>query len=333
MPTPTGISGSRAAAILGLSKYSTPFTVWQSIMEQIHGDGWNQANGYVFEPFQGNSITEFGHAFEGSVINLTQQKLNTTITHREQVHSLHDYITCHIDGKIFDFSKLFEGKHCNHRVFALDWGEPETDRVPTAIQCQVQHNLLLTGLTDAVVSVLVIPKTVQDFEAQGWQAHHDNLNGVWFLKNHETEQIIDPMEWAKVFAQIGNFHQYYIEAKPDTQKLLLEMYEYFWQRYIIEEIPPEAVDYSDIRRLFHEPKGVLVVDEEQADLLREYRSIGKEIGSAGYLKKRQNFLKTQILKFAKDQTAVDDEEAIEKVVFRDQTGKKLGQYSKKGFRC
>jgi hypothetical protein len=354
MPTPTGISGSRAAAILGLSKYSTPFTVWQDIQEQRHGDGWNKSQGYVYEPFQGNSITEFGHAFEDSIVALTEKVTGHQITDREMechlimkktaisstfLPSQRPEITCHIDGKIFDYTKLFEGKHTNFRVFGMDWGEPGTDRVPTAIQCQVQHNMAVTGLTEAIVSVLVIPATVQDFEDQGWQAHYDSVNGVHFLKNHNTEQIIDPMKWASVFAEIGNFHQYHIEAKPDTQKLLLEMYEDFWQKYVIGETPPDVVDYEDVRRVFSEPKGTLIISETDtiageliADAMREYKDINGQIGNSGRLAKRKIFLKTKILDFAKDKTTVLDDESQEKIVFRDETGKKLGQFDGKTFR-
>jgi hypothetical protein len=346
MPTPTGISGSRSSAILGLSKYSTPFTVWQDLMEQIHGDGWNEANGYVYEPFQGNAATEFGKAFEDSIITLTEKQMEGMILNREHVYSIDDIgplVTCHVDG-VFDNGntprfKLFEGKTANNRVFGMDWGEPGTDRIPTAYQCQIQHNLLCSGLTEAVMSVLVFPATVQDFEAQGWQAHHDSINGVWFLKNHETEQIVDPMTWASVFAQIGNFHNYYIEAKPDTQKLLLEMYEDFWQKYVVSETPPEAVDYDDIKRQFSDPKGTLIISETDkqsgeliADAMREYKSVGREIGKAGYLSKRRDFLKTQILKFARDKTTVEDDDSQEKIVFLDETGRKLGSYDGRIFR-
>jgi hypothetical protein len=336
MPTPTGISGSRAAAILGLiSKYSTPFTVWQDIMEQ-RKPGFNAERGFTYEPFQGNTATEFGHCFETPIITLTEKQTGHQIIDRERVFGFNN-ITCHVDG-IID-KKLFEGKTANNRVFGMDWGEPGTDRIPTAYQCQIQHNLLCSGLTEAVMSVLVFPCTVQDFEDQGWQAHKDSINGIWFLKNHETDQIIDPMTWASVFAQIGNFHQYNIEAKPDTQKLLLEMYEDFWGRYVVSETPPDAVDYEDIKRQFSDPKGTLIISETDkqsgeliADAMREYKSVGREIGKAGYLSKRREFLKTQILKFARDKTTVEDDDSKEKIVFLDETGRRLGSFDGKVFR-
>lgn len=343
MPIPTGISGSRSAAIIGLSKYATPFTVWQDIMEQRQS-GFNAERGYIYEPFKGNSVTEFGHAFEDSIVKLTERETGHEITDREGVYSLNitgshrlPVVTCHIDGIINN--SLFEGKHCNFRVFGLDWGEPGTDRVPTAIQCQCQHNMLCAGLEKAHVSVLVLPKTVQDFEDEGWQAHHDSLNGVHFLKNHETGQIVNPSEWAKVFAQIGNFKQYHIEAKPDTHKILRELYEEFWSKYVLEMTPPDAADYADIRAMFTEPKGTLVISQDDkiggesvADIMREYRDINKEIGSSGHLAKRKAFIKTQVLKFAAEKTTVADDESVERCLFLDESGNRLGAYNKKGFR-
>ena len=339
MPIPTGISGSRSSAILGLSKYATPFSVWQDLMEQRHGEGWNAKQGYTYEPFEGNTATEFGHAFEDSVVYLTEKKLGQTVTHREAVFNDGKFTTCHIDGKLDNFTNLFEGKHCNFRVFSSDWGEPGTDRIPTAIQCQVQHNMMLTGLEAAVVSVLVLPKTVQDFEAEGWEVCRGTITDDHFLKNHETDQIIDPLTWAKTFAEIGNFHTYRIEARPDTQKLLKEMYSDFWERYVLPCVAPDAVDYDDIRRQFTEPKGTLVISEKDrfggediADIMREYKNITKEIGKSGHLEKRKKFIKTQILKFAREQTTVEDEESIERVLFLDESGKRLGSFNKKGFR-
>lgn len=335
---PVGISGSRAAAIIGLSQYSTPFTVWQEIMEKRQ-PGFNAKRGYIYEPFEGNASTEFGLAFEDAVCELTETDIGHQITNREGSYKLPEieYVTCHIDGQIN--GKLFEGKTVNHRAFGAAWGEPGTDRIPQVYAVQIQHNLMLTGFKEATMSALVFPSTVQEWEEQGWQAHHNNINGVYFLKNHETDQIVMPSEWAEVFAQIGNFHSYHIEAKPDTHKILKELYAEFWQRHVVEEIPPDSVDYSDARRIFSEPKGTLVIGandkiggESVADIMREFRDITKEIGSSGHLAKRKQFIKNQVLKFAMDKTTVADDESVEKIVFRDESGNKLGSWNGKTYR-
>ena len=53
---PIGISGSRAAAIIGLSQYDTPLSIWQTIMES-RNPGFNAERGYEFIPFQGNAAS------------------------------------------------------------------------------------------------------------------------------------------------------------------------------------------------------------------------------------------------------------------------------------
>lgn len=328
---PVGLSGSRAAAIIGLSQYSTPFTVWQEIMEKRQ-PGFNKKRAYLYEPFEGNPSTEFGLAFEDAVVKLTEDATGQEITDREAAYSLNDqeYVTCHIDGNVG--GPLFEGKTTNHRAFGFSWGEPGTDRVPTTVQCQAQHNMMCAGLDSAHISVLVFQATVDEWAELGWQAHHDTINGVYFLKNHNTDKIINPSEWANVLAQMGFFHQYHIEAKPDVQSILKELYEEFWRKYIVEGAVPDAVDYSDIKRIFHAPKGTLVVPNKQAEWMREYKDIGKEIGTAGYLAKSRTFLKYQILKYAMKQTTVADDESQEKIVMRDESGNKLGSFDGKTFR-
>lgn len=97
---PVGLSASRGAAIIGLSKWSTPFDVWQQIMESRQ-PGFNASRGYEYIPFEGNNATDFGSAFEEAVISLAEQEAGNNIIDREGAYSVkgQDYITCHIDGR------------------------------------------------------------------------------------------------------------------------------------------------------------------------------------------------------------------------------------------
>ena len=79
---PVGLSASRGAAILGLSKYQTSFGIWQTIMEQKK-PGFNKKHGYVYEPFEGNVFTRWGTAFEDSIIELAEEKQRSEIGLRE----------------------------------------------------------------------------------------------------------------------------------------------------------------------------------------------------------------------------------------------------------
>ncbi|MBE9572476.1 MAG: YqaJ viral recombinase family protein [Proteobacteria bacterium] len=336
---PVGISGSRSAAILGMSKYTTQLAVWQQICE-ARRPGFNKERGYIFEPFDGDASTRFGHAFEGSVIELTEQSMDRGITdHEGEYNIIGDVpITCHIDGR-FSPTHIFEGKSAYSRAYDKSWGEPGTDRIPATYQAQTQHNMMVTGAEECTVSVLVFPRSPQEWEDEGWkiwkakQLLENNGDEFKYRLRHEKHGNIYPHNWATSLAQQGFFHQYHITAKPEVHKLLREAYNHFWANYVLTEQPPEISDYDDLKRLFPEPKGDLVVPEDVQNMLREYRDLGRELGTAGHLKKRQTVLKTNILKFAKDQTTVADDDAIERVNFLDDCGNKLGSFNGKMFRC
>jgi len=158
MSIPKNISGSRAAAVLGLSQWSTPVNVWLEIM----GREFCEKNNFEFPVFEGNAATRWGTAFESAIIELTGKD----ITDREKFYE-RDYLTCHVDG-IIDGSVLYEAKTTSAMNYHESWGEPGTDQIPMIYQLQVQHNLLLTGLESAVLSVLVFPRRVEEWEEMGW---------------------------------------------------------------------------------------------------------------------------------------------------------------------
>lgn len=335
--TPIGISGSRAAAVLGLSKYQTQVAIWQQICE-ARRPGFNAERGYILEPFEGNASTRFGLAFEGAIISLTEQQTGETITDQEGEYYLDGEvpITCHIDGR-FSPDKIFEGKTVYSRGFDMNWGEPGTDRIPQEYAVQTQHNMMLTGAEECHVSALIFPKSPEEWEEEGWKAIHNKENGGYYIleRSHGEElfEMRNPAEWARTLRDMGYFKTYIVKANPAIHEMLKETYLSFWQKYVLTEQPPEIDDYEDIRRLFPAPVGTLVVSDQIASQFKEYASINKEIGKSGHLSKRKDQLKTEILKVCLDKTTVADDESIEKVVFRDSAGNKCGQFDGKTFRA
>jgi len=313
---PSKISGSRASAILGLNAFKTPVSVWMDIVEELE-PGFCEANGYKREIFEGNAATELGNAAEGPIIEFLETESaedggKYLIFNQEKafVHPDYDFLTCHIDGQI-THRELFEGKTTNAITFSNKWGEPGTDKIPTEYQCQVQHNMAVARLPRAFVTVLVFPRR-QDEIAQ--------------LENEN----IDWEQWVSTLADLGYFHEYRIQANPEVQKKIIAAEVDFWETYVIPRVPPEAVDYSDVRALFTAPKGTILADERIESLAREYQAIGKEISEAN---KRKTALKTEILKYMGSQAEKPiDDESVEKWILRDSTGKKLASYNGKTYR-
>ncbi|MDR0475088.1 MAG: YqaJ viral recombinase family protein [Treponema sp.] len=345
--TPKGISASRGAAVLGLSEFQTPLEVFQRIMEERE-PGWNTAHGYALPPEPDSAAIRWGSAFEGAVIELAERVTENEIGSRESFFScygldvtgkplyssgIYNYITCHIDGRYYvGGDSLHEGKTTSSSIFYKKWGTPGTDHIPRTYQVQVQHQMLCTGASEAIVSVLVFPETPEAWEKMGWKARN-TPTGDWMIEKIIDDKCLDfthPANWAKVFYQIGCFHQYPVKANPEAQRMMAEAYREFWEKHILTGIPPEPHNYDDIKRLFTEPVGTIVCDTAMTAWWREYDAIRKEIGESGNAAKRMKKLKLRILNETRKTNPVMDDESQEKVIYRDSSGNKLGQYSKKG---
>jgi predicted phage-related endonuclease len=355
MPTPLNISASRAGAILGMSQYSTPLQVWLQIMESRQ-PGFCEKHNYQIPEFEYNSAMKWGHAFESAVIELAEERQGFKIIDRERLYSKPlkgsiSAISCHIDGLyqndnliinnrnnpiVEDFIKnyynpltLHEGKTTSANYFYSAFGEPGTDRVPVEYQLQCQHQMICTGAEKVILSVLVFPKRVEEWEKMGYEIELlDKEFGFYRLNFKNDINPIDINKWAHVLSEMGYFHQYTIHAHADLQKLMLEAYSDFWNNHVLTETPPEPMNYDDIRAICREPVGTIISTPEIENLISEYKQIGSEISSTGTLAKRREQLKTQILNFSRTAGFTEDDESKDKWIIRGQDGKKLASYGK-----
>ena len=334
---PRGISASRGAAILGVSPYQTQLQAWQTLMEERQ-PGWNAAHGY--QPPEGiadRASIRWGLAFEDAVVELAEKAQGNRIGWREGYfvvpHKSNDAeITCHIDGA-FDtrggpnppalFDTLHEGKTTTDWNLRENWGEPGTDKVPIQYQVQAQHQMLCTGAKRVIMSVLVFPKSPEDWEEMGWTLDADA--GVM----HHDEAIIEIAQWARNLALMGYFHQYVIEANPAAQATMLARYRRFWTDNVLGEREPAPEDTDDLRRLFHAPSGTLVVDEQTALYIAEIADITDEIGTGGPLAKRKEALKVEVIERARKSSRIMDDESVDCVIFVSPEGKRLAKWNGK----
>jgi len=333
---PRGISASRGAAVLGVSEYQTPFEVWQRIMEERE-PGFNQAHGYVLPPEPDSAAMRWGSAFENAVIALAEMASEKNIIHRERFDAAPsmDYVTCHLDGAYDNTDCLIhEGKTTSAMTFREKWGTPGTGHIPRIYQVQVQHQMLCSGASEAIVSVLVFPETPDKWEAMGWVID-EGMDGTYMLTRNCGGNYTDTLEWARVLSEMGYFHQYPIARNTESQRLMVNAYRDFWHNHVLAGKPPEPRNYEDIKRLFPEPKSTIIVPDYIERKMMEYKGINEETASA---KKRKERIKMIATKYAATHTGIEDDESTEAVIFRNGSGDKLGSWSrnKNGalvFRC
>ena len=305
MSIPINISGSRAAAILSLSQYSTPVSVWL----EIKGREFCEKNNYEFPEFLGNAATRFGSAFESAIINYTEKKLNLKIIDREKVFE-DGFMTCHIDGSANN-EILIENKTAYSGMFYNSWGDEGTDQIPQIYQVQVQHNLYLTKFKKCILPVLFLP------------VRQDEM-----LNNGIIPEEIDTEKWVEVLAEMGFLKFYEIFPNPELQKKMIAHYTEYWNRYIIGDEIPEMRTYDDIKALCRNPVGTIVADERIERFMEEYKNIGSEIAGSGPLAKRRDEVKIEILKYMNESERVEDEDSADKWLLLGTDGKKLASYSK-----
>jgi len=334
--SPRGISGSRAAAVLGLSEFTSRFEVWQQIKEERE-PGFNAKRGYIMPVFEGNAATRWGLAFEDAVVQLAEQVMGISIGAREQMFS-RDYLTCHIDGCYGaivgnePFPKLHNGKTTNQRTFWQKWGEPGTANVPQSYQIQGQHDMLVSGAEQTILSVLVFPEMPDEWEKQGWEVRMDIKTEPFFLHNKNSGNLSSPMAWAGPLAEMGFFKQYIIPADKEAQGVMLESYRKFWRDHIDGDAEPKPETPEDIARAFPAPVGTIVVTDQVAAWIAERNAITDEIGGKGPLSKRKDQLKVDILDWARKQDATIDDESKEKTIFMSSDGRKIASWNGKTFR-
>tara|TARA_B100001248_G_scaffold239629_1_gene205052 strand:- start:29849 stop:30766 length:918 start_codon:yes stop_codon:yes gene_type:complete len=135
----SGIGGSEAAAILGVSKYNTPLDIY---MQKINGshtpDNEAMLWGRVLEPVIRDQYAE-----------RTGRKVLDT--HQIVRSKKHPFMLASLDGVTED-NRLLEIKTTR---FPDNWGEEGSDEIPDNYLVQVQHYMAVTGLQVADIAVLI----------------------------------------------------------------------------------------------------------------------------------------------------------------------------------
>lgn len=147
------IGGSDAAAILGVSKWKTPFRLYQ---EKI--------GAYVEEVSpEKQKVFNRGHRWEPVVIEMMVDELRSR-GHEVEVIARNEryqdpefpFLACEIDVEIMVDGEEMNGEMKTVHPFAAgEWGEPETDEVPIYYAAQVMHGMMIKPRRRSVIAALI----------------------------------------------------------------------------------------------------------------------------------------------------------------------------------
>lgn len=146
------LGGSDIAALMGLSKWTTPLQLWEKktgrFVEQI--DAKKQ------------KLFDRGHrweqpAFEMLVDELESRghKVELVGNSRRYRDGIHPFLECELDREILLDGELVNVEIKSVHVFAAaEWGEMDTDEVPIYYGTQIMHGLGITGRRMTVCGAL-----------------------------------------------------------------------------------------------------------------------------------------------------------------------------------
>ena len=223
-----GIGGSDAAAILGLSKWNTPLTLWMektgAATEQERTQ--EQARGNFLE----NGILEWYQWH-------TQQKverINGIIRSEE-----HPFMQFSPDG-IADDRIVVEVKTA---LVDDEWGDEGTDQIPTEYMIQVQHEMAVVKFNVAHVPVLF-----PHFHFSLYIVHADPelqeliraAEQEWWENHVLTNVMPEPTTHGDVVKKYGQAKVGPIEATPEIVEMVTELKEVKARLKLTEQEKEEA---------------------------------------------------------------------------------------------
>lgn len=170
-----GVGGSDVAAILGLSKWSTPYDVWQSKLG-------------LADPTPDNDAMMWGRLLEPVIRQAYAERtgLAVAVPSDPLVMPGYSFARANLDGIRSD-GRIVEIKTAR---YGDEWGEEGSDEVPIAYALQVQHYMMVAGADVADVAVLIGGSDFRVYTVEADQSVHDMIldaeAGFWELVQTKT---------------------------------------------------------------------------------------------------------------------------------------------------
>lgn len=156
----SGLGGSDIAAIVGLSKYATPYDVWLS----KRGEDEPEDEGEKPWLYWGSVLEDVVAKEYATRTGNKVQRVNAQLIHPEHHFAIANIDRAVVNPEIRGNVRWLDGRLTTDRILecktangfaASMWGESGTDQVPEAYLCQTQWYLGITGARYADLAVLI----------------------------------------------------------------------------------------------------------------------------------------------------------------------------------
>lgn len=139
----SGIGGSDAGAILRVSPFQEPYTLYLEKIGELEP-----------EDISGQPQVRWGHLLEEPVAQAYVEKTGRKVQrdNRSYRHKQHSFMIAHLDRKVVGEKR---GLECKTSAFGVGWGQAGTNEIPPYVYAQVQHYLKVREFDQWDVACLV----------------------------------------------------------------------------------------------------------------------------------------------------------------------------------
>lgn len=201
------IGGSDIAAILGLSAWQSPFSLWWlhqgSIPPQPENDGMEW--GKRLEPV---IVEKFREAHPEVTVGYPVNHVYAHPERQWQVASPDGLLYANDSAEHFDMPLAGLEVKTDHVSQSWEWGEPGTDEIPPAYRAQVDWYLDVFELDAWHVAVLIGGSDYREYKvtADADRAQHARTAARAFLDSLESEQVPDIDTHSATYTAIRQLH-------------------------------------------------------------------------------------------------------------------------------
>lgn len=214
----TGLGGTDAAAILGLSKFKTPMDVYFDKTSDLMDVKPNEAmqRGIKLEKF------------------VKQAYIKSTGFHVDDVHQTyrhaeHDFMLANLDGWRPDNESIVEFKTASNYM-KHEWGDPGTDEIPRDYLLQVAHYAIVKNVERVDIGVLF-----------GDKQFFDNII-VLMQDQFSIPYLVQELSY--------DFRIYTYIKHKDLEDRLIEREHNFWHEHVLKRQMPELKTLQDYQKAF-----------------------------------------------------------------------------------
>ena len=298
----TGIGGSDAAAVVGLSHYATPFSVYLDKTTDAVKETTEVMNrGHVLEPFV-QSLFE----------RKTGWKVQNTL--QTQRSPDHPFMLANLDGVLPSERAVVEFKTALYTPKVREeWGEEGTDEIPKHYLIQVAHYACVMDVDTAYIGVLFGDEKI--FNA--------------YRKIHAlAAQTKRPLSRDDLDELHCDFRVYVYKRHGELTRKLINREQSFWFDHVLVKKPPlpQNGDVEDILKAYpRATERVVCVGDEEESEIQAFRQIKCQIKE---LEKQEESMKAQILRLFGDASVLVDRSHTPLETWKN---KSLTRFDKTGF--